>query len=85
MHLSGTQPIFNELALFTEGVVSVLSPFIFILVSYDHIGVAMVHLRSTSGLRKTLSTCGSRLTIVILFYSTVVWLYFCLAASFDLG
>ncbi|XP_006266388.1 olfactory receptor 1361 [Alligator mississippiensis] len=84
MRLSCTRPFLNEMALFTEGVISVLSPFVFILASYALIGVSLCHQHSVSQLRKALSTCGSHLTVVLLFYGTVAWLYFRPAASFDL-
>ncbi|XP_006116676.3 olfactory receptor 1f45-like [Pelodiscus sinensis] len=68
--LSCTRPITIELVNYTEGVLVVLAPFAFILASYIHIGVAVARLRSAQGLRKALVTCGSHLTVVILFYGT---------------
>uniref|UniRef100_A0A452IFQ5 Olfactory receptor n=1 Tax=Gopherus agassizii TaxID=38772 RepID=A0A452IFQ5_9SAUR len=83
LHLSCTRPFYNELAAFTEGVLVVLAPFVFILASYACIGVTVGRLRSAHGLRKALSTCGSHLTVVILFYGTVAWLYFRPASSYS--
>ncbi|XP_067408522.1 olfactory receptor 1G1-like [Emydura macquarii macquarii] len=82
LHLSCTRPFSNELAAFTEGVLVVLAPFAFILASYARIGVTVGRLRSAHGLRKALSTCGSHLVVVMLFYGTVAWLYFRPASSY---
>ncbi|XP_075771183.1 olfactory receptor 1f45-like [Pelodiscus sinensis] len=69
--LSCTRPITIELVIYTEGVLVVLTPFAFILASYVRIGVAVARLRSAQGLRKAFVTCGSHLTVVILFYAIV--------------
>ncbi|EMP26556.1 olfactory receptor 1L6 [Chelonia mydas] len=82
LHLSCTRPFSNELAAFTEGVLVVLAPFIFILASYACIGVTVGRLRSAHGLRKALSTCSSHLTVVTLFYGSVAWIYFRPASSY---
>ncbi|XP_067399034.1 olfactory receptor 1f45-like [Emydura macquarii macquarii] len=83
--LSCTRPFSNELAVFTEGVLVVVGPFAFILASYVRIGVAVGRLRSARSLHKALSTCGSHLAVVTLFYGTVAWLYFRPASSYTLG
>ncbi|XP_006119625.2 olfactory receptor 1J1-like [Pelodiscus sinensis] len=75
LRLSCTRPIVHELVVFTEGVLVVLAPCAFILASYVRIGVAVSRLRSAQALRKALSTCGSHLTVVILFYGTVILPY----------
>uniref|UniRef100_K7F2P8 G-protein coupled receptors family 1 profile domain-containing protein n=1 Tax=Pelodiscus sinensis TaxID=13735 RepID=K7F2P8_PELSI len=74
--LSCTRPITIELVIYTEGFLVVLTPFAFILASYVRIGVAVARLRSTQALRKALSTCSSHLTVVLLSYGTLVWLFF---------
>ncbi|XP_075771184.1 olfactory receptor 1f45-like [Pelodiscus sinensis] len=74
--LSCTRPLTIELVTTTEAVLVWLSPFAFILASYVRIGVAVVRLRSAQGLRKALSTCSSHLTMVLLKFTIVMWLYF---------
>ncbi|XP_075771196.1 olfactory receptor 1f45-like [Pelodiscus sinensis] len=74
--LSCTRPLTIELVISTEGVLVALGPFAFILASYVRIGVAVARLRSAQGLRKALSTCGSHLTMVLLTFSIMIWLYF---------
>ncbi|XP_075771195.1 olfactory receptor 2D2-like [Pelodiscus sinensis] len=68
--LSCARPITIEMVIFTEGVLVMLTPIAFIVASYVRIGVAVARLRSAQGLRKALVTCGSHLTVLILFYST---------------
>ncbi|XP_051829690.1 olfactory receptor 1361-like [Antechinus flavipes] len=76
MQLSCSRPIINELMLLTEGATVTLSPFVFILASYVCIVVTVLGLRSTASLRKAVSTCGSHIVVVTLFYGTVIRLYF---------
>nr|XP_006115184.1 olfactory receptor 1J1-like [Pelodiscus sinensis] len=74
--LSCARPITTEMVTYTVGFSVWLSPFAFILASYVRIGVAVARLRSAQGLSKALSTCGSHLTMVLLTFSIVMWLYF---------
>uniref|UniRef100_K7EXY4 Olfactory receptor n=1 Tax=Pelodiscus sinensis TaxID=13735 RepID=K7EXY4_PELSI len=76
LRLSCTRPVASELVISTQGVFVVVAPFVFILASYVRIGVAVARLRSAQALRKALSTCGSHLTVVLLTYGSVAWLYF---------
>uniref|UniRef100_A0AC11E0E9 Uncharacterized protein n=1 Tax=Ovis aries TaxID=9940 RepID=A0AC11E0E9_SHEEP len=70
--LSCSDTSVNELLAFTEGSLVIMSPFIFITVSYVYITRAV--LRVPSG--RVFSTCGSHLTVVTLFYGTVFLVYF---------
>nr|XP_033779160.1 olfactory receptor 1019-like [Geotrypetes seraphini] len=45
------------------------------LTSYVYIISTILRIRSTEGRRKAFSTCSSHLTVVILFYFTLLWLY----------
>ncbi|XP_030042389.1 olfactory receptor 151-like [Microcaecilia unicolor] len=45
------------------------------LTSYVYIISNILRIRSTEGRRKAFSTCSSHLTVVILFYFTLLWLY----------
>ncbi|MBZ3879678.1 Olfactory receptor 1F1 [Sciurus carolinensis] len=53
-----------------------IAPFVCILVSYTPIGYAVLRVPSSRGRRKALSTCGSHLAVVSLFYGTITSLYF---------
>ncbi|XP_015412662.1 PREDICTED: olfactory receptor 1A1-like, partial [Myotis davidii] len=58
------------------GVFSV--PLLCIIISYVWVfsTVLLVHVPSTKGVRKAFSTCGSHLTVVSLYYGTVMGMYF---------
>ncbi|XP_044120902.1 olfactory receptor 1J4-like [Neovison vison] len=76
LKLSCSNTSLNELAIFTAGAVVVIFPLSGILVSYGHIGASILKVPSTKGICKALSTCGSHLSVVSLFYGTIMALYF---------
>ncbi|XP_004392676.1 PREDICTED: olfactory receptor 1L6-like [Odobenus rosmarus divergens] len=73
--LSCSDTSVNELLAFTEGSVVIMSPFILIIVSYVFITRAVLRVLSGGGRYKVFSTCGSHLTVVVLFYGTIVFVY----------
>ena len=76
MKLSCSDTSLNELAVFTAGVVVIILPLICILTSYGRIGATILKVPSTRGICKALSTCGSHLSVVSLYYGTIIGLYF---------
>ena len=76
LKLSCSDTSLNELAIFTAGVAIIVLPLICILISYGCIGVAILKVPSTKGICKALSTCGSHLSVVSLYYGTIIGLYF---------
>ncbi|KAM8924692.1 olfactory receptor 8U1-like [Pelodytes ibericus] len=73
-----------EFAMFAEGVVLLLSCFLLTGMSYVYIISAILKISSTEGRRKTFSTCGSHLTVVVLFYVLVVGVYMKPTSSYSL-
>ncbi|XP_006865778.1 PREDICTED: olfactory receptor 50-like [Chrysochloris asiatica] len=74
--LSSSDTTTNELVIFTVGGVVITLPFICILISYGRIGVTILRVPSAKGICKVLSTCGSHLSVVSLYYGTIIGLYF---------
>ncbi|XP_008824491.1 olfactory receptor 50-like [Nannospalax galili] len=75
LKLSSSDTTINELVIFTVGVVVITVPLICILVSYVHIGGTILKIPSMKGICKALSTCGSHLSVVSLYYGAIIGLY----------
>ncbi|XP_005004188.2 olfactory receptor 1J21-like [Cavia porcellus] len=76
LKLSSSDTTMNEMVILTVGTVAITLPFICILVSYGHIGATILRAPSTKGICKALSTCGSHLCVVSLYYGAIIGLYF---------
>uniref|UniRef100_A0A8C3YLQ2 Olfactory receptor n=1 Tax=Catagonus wagneri TaxID=51154 RepID=A0A8C3YLQ2_9CETA len=76
LKLSCSDTSLNELVIFTVGLAVIILPLMCILVSYGLIGTTILKVPSTKGIFKTLSTCGSHLSVVSLYYGTIIGLYF---------
>lgn len=61
--------------VFLGAVVLFVAPCILIVVSYVRITVAVFQIPSAKGRHKAFSTCSSHLSVVILFYGTVLGIY----------
>ncbi|XP_046533591.1 olfactory receptor 1A1-like [Equus quagga] len=64
------------------GVFSV--PLLCIVISYVRVFSTVLQVPSTKGVRKAFSTCGSHLTVVFLYYGTVMGMYFRPLTSYSL-
>ncbi|KAI5138475.1 Olfactory Receptor 1J2 [Manis pentadactyla] len=76
LKLSCSDTSLNEIFIFAVGGLVIFLSFIGVLVSYGHIGAAILRFPSIKGICKALSTCGSHLSVVFLFYGTIMVLYF---------
>ncbi|XP_075186393.1 olfactory receptor 5V1-like [Anomaloglossus baeobatrachus] len=63
----------NELSLYISGGLIAGSAFFLILISYVHIISKILKITSTHGSQKSFSTCASHLTVVTLFYGTIMF------------
>uniref|UniRef100_A0A8D0UID0 G-protein coupled receptors family 1 profile domain-containing protein n=1 Tax=Sus scrofa TaxID=9823 RepID=A0A8D0UID0_PIG len=81
LKLSCSDTSLNELVIFTVGLAVITLPLMCILVSYGHIGATILKVPSTKGICKALSTCGSHLSVVSLYYGTIIGLYFVPSSS----
>ena len=66
---------FYESLMVCTSALTLLAPFAFIVASYGRILVAVLRMRSTEGHGKAFSTCGSHLTVVVLFYGSAIAMY----------
>ncbi|XP_006872824.1 PREDICTED: olfactory receptor 2W1-like [Chrysochloris asiatica] len=64
-----------EMSVFALGIVIVLTPLFLILISYGYIARAVLRMKSKAGQRKAINTCGSHLTVVSIFYGTIIYMY----------
>ncbi|KAE8588193.1 hypothetical protein XENTR_v10022396 [Xenopus tropicalis] len=65
----------NELAMYITASIIAMFSFLLTLISYIHIISTILKIRSSEGRRKSFSTCTSHLTVVLLFYGTVLFMY----------
>lgn len=64
-----------EALAFALAVFIILTPLVLILVSYGHIARAVLRIKSAAGRKKAFNTCSSHLTVVSLFYGTIIYMY----------
>ncbi|XP_074056211.1 olfactory receptor 1f45-like [Macrotis lagotis] len=76
LKLACSDTFINDLMVNTVGSLTIILPFIGILISYTRIFVTVMRIPSTVGKWKAFSTCGSHLTVVSLFYGTIIGVYF---------
>ncbi|XP_074056243.1 olfactory receptor 1f45-like [Macrotis lagotis] len=76
LKLACSDTFINNLMVNTIGALTIIISFIGILISYAQIFVTVLRIPSTAGKWKAFSTCGSHLTVVSLFYGTIIGVYF---------
>ncbi|XP_072489125.1 olfactory receptor 5M5-like [Notamacropus eugenii] len=75
LHLSCTDTSQAELVMQVLCIFTLLGPITLIILSYAHIIIAVLRIRSAQGRRKAFSTCSSHLLVVTLFFGTIMSLY----------
>ncbi|XP_075066239.1 olfactory receptor 6F1-like [Mixophyes fleayi] len=73
--LSCSDTASSETVFFAFAWVVVLSSLSFTSVSYSYIIKTILHIPSSLGRKKAFSTCAAHLTVVIIFYGTVIFMY----------
>ncbi|XP_053432681.1 olfactory receptor 1L6-like [Nycticebus coucang] len=76
LKLSCSDTSSSQIVVMTETLAVIVTPFLCIIFSYLRIIVTVVRIPSTAGKWKTFSTCGSHLTMVVLFYGSIIYVYF---------
>ncbi|XP_069800288.1 olfactory receptor 1L6-like [Dendropsophus ebraccatus] len=74
--LSCTDTSVQQMVVFCSALLIVTGPMLVILGSYVLIIRAVLKLRTAKGRRQTFSTCSSHLSVVFLFYSSIISTYF---------
>ncbi|XP_020830151.1 olfactory receptor 8K3-like [Phascolarctos cinereus] len=65
----------TELIIMIFASINLVSSLMIVLVSYMLILVAVLRMNSAEGRHKAFSTCGSHLTVVVVFYGTLLFMY----------
>ncbi|NP_001378408.1 olfactory receptor family 1 subfamily L member 6E [Equus caballus] len=76
LKLSCSDTSSNQMVVMTETLAVIVTPFLCILFSYLRIIITVLTIPSAAGKWKAFSTCGSHLTIVVLFYGSIIYVYF---------
>ena len=66
----------NALILMVASAVVTLPPLLLIFLSYVFILTAILRMPSAAGRHKAFSTCSAHLTVVVIFYGTIFFMYF---------
>ncbi|CAH6788360.1 olfactory receptor 8K3 [Phodopus roborovskii] len=64
-----------EMIILVLAAFNLMSSLLVVLVSYLLILIAILRMNSAEGRRKAFSTCGSHLTVVTVFYGTLIFMY----------
>ncbi|XP_056408678.1 olfactory receptor 5V1-like [Hyla sarda] len=65
----------NEIVMYVAALIIMLCAFCLTLISYVHIIYTICKIQSSEGREKAFSTCSSHLTVVSVFYGTVIFMY----------
>ncbi|XP_035582658.1 olfactory receptor 1361-like [Zalophus californianus] len=76
LKLACSDTFLNNAMVYTVGALPTVITFVGILVSYTRIFATVLRIPSTRGKQKAFSTCGSHLSVVSLFYGTLIGVYF---------
>ncbi|XP_072284811.1 olfactory receptor 5G25-like [Pyxicephalus adspersus] len=73
--LSCKDTFFNEILMYVGAGIIVMCSFCLTLISYVYIISTILKIRSSQGRQKAFSTCVSHLTVVSLYYGTIMFVY----------
>ncbi|CAN2391501.1 Olfactory receptor, partial [Pristimantis euphronides] len=75
LNLACTDMSFTELVDFILAMIVIMVPLVMIIITYICILWAVVRMPKNQGRQKAFSTCAAHLTVVIIFYSTTLFIY----------
>ncbi|KAM5129426.1 olfactory receptor 5V1-like [Mantella aurantiaca] len=73
--LSCRDTLRNEIAMYISAGIIGMCAFCLTLISYIHIISTILKIRSSQGRHKAFSTCASHLTVVSMYYGTIMFMY----------
>ncbi|XP_063291677.1 olfactory receptor 6N2-like [Pelobates fuscus] len=79
-----TETTVNVLVDFATNSLFILLPFFFIMISYAKIIIAILKISTKTGRAKAFSTCVSHLSVVLVFFTCIVFMYVRLTKSYSL-
>jgi olfactory receptor len=65
----------NEFIMLVATTLFIMTPLLLIIISYTLIIISILRIRSSEGRSKVFSTCSAHLTVVIIFYGTILFMY----------
>ncbi|XP_074052068.1 LOW QUALITY PROTEIN: olfactory receptor 13C9-like [Macrotis lagotis] len=65
----------NEIVMLIDSITLAFSPLLLIIISYIFIRSAILRINSIEGRKKAFSTCSAHLTVVTVFYGTILFMY----------
>ncbi|XP_071972467.1 olfactory receptor 5G9-like [Engystomops pustulosus] len=75
LRLSCKDPLLNEISMYVAAGIIVLCSFLLTLISYTYIISTILRIHSSRGRHTVFSTCTSHLTVVTLYYGTIMSVY----------
>ncbi|XP_063173289.1 olfactory receptor 6N2-like [Candoia aspera] len=84
LSLACTDTSINVLVDFAVNAFIILVTFLFIMVSYVKIIQAVLKIQTAESREKAFSTCASHLTVVLLFFGSIIFMYVRLKTSYSL-
>lgn len=75
LKLSCSDTSITEITIFVLSILVLFTCFLLTLVSYAFIIMTILKIPSASGRKKTFSTCGSHLAVVVIYYGTMISMY----------
>ncbi|MEE6506009.1 hypothetical protein FKM82_007461, partial [Ascaphus truei] len=85
LELSCSDTFFVEAENLALGIPATFGPFLFITATYVYIFITILRIPTTTGRQKAFSTCSSHLTVVFLYYGTLVAAYLFLSKGHSLN
>ncbi|XP_011363295.1 olfactory receptor 13C7-like [Pteropus vampyrus] len=73
--LACTDIFLNEIAIMLGNVIFLFSPLLLICISYIFILSTVLRINSAEGKKKAFSTCSAHVTVVTVFYGTILFMY----------